>query len=339
MGVPPIPATSTENDLAVAHSHPFWHRLMDLFIFVCLAIAILLLVNHRVFNDYPRFREALAREIQHSRTEHRGLFMATPNTYFLEVARSETFTYLLVLAALLPLQSVCLRYRGFDMLLLFFTALTTTVICFCAIAVSRYALPIVVLMFFIAGLSASHLLEFLPQSGITRHSAGLILLAIIIAAQLPASLDCTRQFRDDSRHQLRQWILQHVPPGAIIAEDSYAQLTVPASEDLDDGLYEHVRICPAYFLPDGISLQTLQQGSRHPFYIATCQTANERWLNPHAIPIPDMQEQFDAYKLWYQTLLAGKDAELVWEMQALTNPKIRLYRVRLRSIGNADHVP
>jgi MFS family permease len=314
-----------------------WHRLIDLIVFAVFAVIIVLLINHRIFNDYPRFREALNREIEHSRTEHRGMFMVTPNTYFLEIARSQTPVHLLVLAAAFPILWLLFRRDGFDLFLLLFAGLMTGLICFCAIAVARYALPIVVLTFLIAGLSASHLLDLLPPAGMLRHAAGLLLLGLILALQLPASIDCTRQFRDDSRRMLRQWILQHVPPGSTVAEDWSAALTVPAREDAGDGLDRRIRIESSFFLPDRIPLDILRDGTDHPLYIATCQIANERWLIRQAIPIPEMKEQFEAYLVWYQTLLAGHDAQMIWEstqnwdMQALSNPKIRLYRVRLKT--------
>lgn len=307
--------------------------------FLVFAVATALTVaaiNYRAIENYARFRESLDREIEHSLTEHRGIYMKTPTAYFTDMAMSQTPIVVLGFAALFAVQLLIWRRRsGWDYLLASFAILFGVVMSFCAIPVARYALPLVLLLFLLASLSAANLVGLVPERlARLRLAVGAVLVTLMFVTLFKPAMDCTCQFANDSRQQLRDWMFEHVPAGSLVAEDWYAGLTIPAYNGRDDGLTRQFNVRVQSFAPDVVSLDQLRANPGH--YVVVCETSYDRWLQPYGIPVPEMKSRYDYNRSWYTKLFTSDAFELVWESeqnwrtQSMTNPQIKVYRAKAK---------
>src|SRR5581483_9053704 len=89
---------------------------------------------------------------------------------------------------------------------------------------ARYALPLTITLFFVAAqLTAAALTGWSSRRWLAcLITAGCV--ALIIAMQLRLCFAFDRQFRDDSRQQLREWLARNVRTDAMIVSDGYANM-------------------------------------------------------------------------------------------------------------------
>jgi hypothetical protein len=317
---------------------------LRLLIFVLATVAVTLLINHLIFQDWNGFTRSLEAETHHGMTEHFDLAMDVPTTFFILNTWETASTPVRVFAVLyLPLLLITWKRRsGWGLFPIFFLAVSTAVIARCPIPFPRYGLPMVVTLYVMAGLTGCFAVDWAesivgrlarrsdpPRSG--RSIAGALVATVVVAfalaSQIPLAGDYLDQFGHDSRQGLRDWLLKNGQPGATIAADFYAGLR-------DDGRPQHssdewhgFRIEPSYY---GFAPQVVGWGNlRDVRYVAICDIAYERYTVPQAHGYGDRAYEFNVRKEFYRKLI--DHCTPVWKsvpkhpMHAYTNPTIYLY--------------
>jgi hypothetical protein len=299
-------------------------------VFVSYAILLVIVINHRALTHFDRFNRGLDREFEHSTTHHGGLTMATPNGYTLAVAVDQTSPYAIALLGIgLLLSLTWWRGRlGWDRTVWLFTAIFLLVLSYGVIPMERYALPVVVLATLLAGIAAARLGQFIGRPW-SIWGVPIVVAVVTFALQLPRCLDYVRQFGDDSRQRLREYVLTNLPRGSYIWADSYAGLDWPPYDLGDDGLQSHARISSRFTAGEAGSLERLRRmGVTH---VAVSELMYDRYFDPHVFPIEGYRYMYDRHRGFYEQLF--RDGKLVWSrearypMRTYNNPRVRLYRI------------
>jgi hypothetical protein len=303
-------------------------------VFLSYAMLLVLVINHRVLDNLDGFARGLEREIDHSLTEHSGLTMAKPNTYAADTTLEQTFPHaraLLAVGLLLAIGWWRSRPRlGWDRCVWVFAALFLAVLSYSVIPMQRYALPVALMGALLAGVAAVRVGQFIGRPW-ARWGVPLATAAVTIGWQGPRCADYVAQFRDDSRQQLREFILNDpTMRGARVWSEGYVGLDYPPYHGGDDGLSAYVaEIHTPFSAGEAGSLESLRQ--RGYTHIAVADIAYARYLDRRVIPTPSFQYGYARRRRFYEQLFA--EGTLIWSrearypMQAYTNPTIRLYRL------------
>jgi hypothetical protein len=191
----------------------------------------------------------------------------------------------------------------------------------------RYALPVTLGAYLLAGLGLAAAVNLLPRWWL-RWPALAGGLGLIVAMQWPMCRSFIDQLANDSRQQARLWIAANLPPFSRVLADDYVGLNTPGDpQRFPDQPELRLIVYSRWFAPDLIGRARLSRVS----YVAVCELAYQRFFAPQALGAPGHQEQFDRRKNGYQRIFDR--GELIWESDqphptyAFTNPKIRIYRV------------
>lgn len=190
----------------------------------------------------------------------------------------------------------------------------------------RYLLPISTTIQFFAALAVADLFR-------TRHMAlksGLAALIVIaVVLQGNASISALRQFKDDSRYALPQWIEQNLPQESLIVQESFSLLLDPGMARLNT-LPDGPRLRAVYMMGDVGSLDRLrEQGFTH---VVVNDLMYSRFFNPNRYPGRGARERFEATRGIYRDIFTN--GRLVWEkrpkvsLNAFTNPTVKVYDIR-----------
>ncbi len=125
--------------------------------FACFAVAI----NYRGLIDLSHFKSGLKSEVKHSVTDHYGMTMNHPNSFFVEFLPVDAGWPIVILgAAAIPILLMTWRRRsGWDVLAILIGPGFLLVLSFSSLAAGRYLLPTVVMWHVMAGLAALWLIE------------------------------------------------------------------------------------------------------------------------------------------------------------------------------------
>lgn len=289
------------------------------------------LINYRAFISPSDFRDGFEFEAGHVVTDHFGLTMNRPNSYFLDnLPREAGWPIVLLGAAAIPILLLTWRRRtGWDLLALLIGPGFLLALSFSIIPFTRYLLPVVLMVHIMAALAGLWIAREM-KSPFAKISVGIIFLMLITAIGLPRCASAIHQFGDDSRDRLRAWLIANLPPGTVVAGDFYTGMVVHADQMRGDdvignNIQVHERFAASNFGP----LHTLY--ARGYSYLAVTDAAYERYFVPQVYPIPDFQRQFNSRRQWYLDLFAHYKP--VWQydpelnLHAFTNPAIRVYKL------------
>lgn len=309
----------------------WWQRGAALLIFLVVGAGVFYAINYRAFDSYDAARRAMDVEIVHVTTVHGGATMKTPSPYFWGIVDYQTPTLVKLMAGLFVVHLLWRRRRGrpsaWNWCLLLFCGVVAIVVSYCAIPVSRYALPIIVCLFLMAGLGVVYTIRLLPP-GRWRFAGGAIMLGMMLWAQLPPSLEVTRQFRDDNRQLAREWILKNVPEGATILAGWCTNLADEPYGTPPDGFQQKYYVTGIPFT----SVQSLRRMGEN-VYIAVDNITYEHCLNPYVLPAPG-GSQIPAGRAFFNELFTTDLAELVWQSPPLHRTQshyslvIKIYRLK-----------
>ena len=206
-------------------------------LFVVVATAATVAINARAFDDPwrlkidPLLQERVDAEYAHATTEHSGLALATPNVFCLRVAAAEIMPHAWAIGTLgagaLVVHAIRRRrwpITRWSLVLAAFPATFAVVLAHNIIPFERYALPLTVFGYLIAGnLAAAAIATTIDRRAIAGLATSLV-AAIVIVAQGDRCVRFDRQFADDSRQRLREWLAANVPANAVVIADWYADL-------------------------------------------------------------------------------------------------------------------
>ena len=303
-----------------------------LIVFLLSFALVLVVVNHRAFDQpsvlLPRFRS----EVRHAATGHLDLTMSRPNLYHAVAFVRQCMPHVLVLAGAFVLLAVFRRprkERAWDSGLVLFTVGYLAAVSFSKLPYYRYVLPVVVLAHFCAAAAVLRLSEHVEARWRALViSAG---AAVIVLFQLPRCFDYTSQFADDSRERLRAWIARNLPSDAVFIQDEYLGLDQPFDPRTGIKSNPEIRIYGGTPAPANGNLDHLRAIGVE--YVAVLDTEYNRYLDPNLRPAPDSFVEYAYRRHWYQDLF--RTGNLVWASvpkhptySFFNNPEIRLYKLR-----------
>lgn len=333
---------------------------------VITAVAVAMLVNHRVINDLDAIYEqlpqaagsgmtwvergdaavralfqpdivaAFERELDHSTEGHHALTMDRPNGFFIGLFGDETMLHVRILAVVYLVSVVGtvawkLR-RWWDVWIILFAAGYLGMLSMSVIGFHRYFLPVAVMTYLFAALGLLAVINAFSWSWKARMIATAGALVLIGTLQGARCANFIGQFADDSRHRVRAWVRDTLPPGTRMVVDNYTGLSHytgdhrPSQQTGPLGVW----VRGYMFAPEFGSMERLR--SQRIEYVAVCDIAYARFFNPHARDTPYAKGRLESYRQWYEAL--DRDHELVWSepprpnMHAFTNPEIKVYRLK-----------
>jgi hypothetical protein len=181
----------------------------------------------------------------------------------------------------------------------------------------------------LAGIGLIWLISELRKNRGWRTIAAFVIPIIVFYLGIFRVIDTSKQFTQDSRDRLKQWLVDNLKPGERVAAENYAGYAIGMSrrqqqDDPKPGVSLESDRFGALF---GSIDEMKSDGFTH---VVICEFAYERFFWPR--PGTPEAEEVSYYRDWYETL--ARQAELVWDavpshdLHAMTNPRIRIYRLR-----------
>lgn len=332
---------------------PFALRLL---LVLASALAIVLLVNHRLFsqsdtlNIDPKTLDSMTTSFDHGVSGHKELTMPQPNTFILEVlARETTFDVWIGLGLFIVLafSGKLKEVRLGLCVALSFLVIWAITLSYNTIPFHRYIMPVLVQMYFLAALGfGAAMVRFTPPQGLARALFMAVVTGLVLTAQGPRGLALVRQFSDDSRQRVRAWIAANVSAGSTIAAEKYVGLhgsgdakRFPAGNIRS--MKDRYRLLTPFFIGDVGDLQALQ--AKGVGYVVVCGLAYERFFYPQTSPrggadVVLLRHRTIYDELRQKTRLVYKDVS-AHPTYAFTNPDILIYRIAESPRPGTNSVP
>jgi len=310
----------------------FWSDLaIRPFLFLTgVAIGIVTL-NYRALQEWPMVREVIAEtHTQPMEAVRGGVLLPVWHAHFWWVLSEVVPWEIWVLAAvgaLLQLVQWGKTNSWFWVLLALFLGTMAMLSRFCLAGFERYALPSVPMLYLLAALGAIVLIQRLAR---WRQMAGVGLALIVVGLGIARAFSVDRQFANDSRDRLQEWMTQNLKSGDAILAENYAgfnggSIAGPGWEEPVAG----VRLLSQVFAPDvGYDVDQLKDQFK---YVIVCDMAYERFTQWKIDESADGADEVLRRREWYENLF--QKGKLLWlakpsrNLHAYTNPEIRIYRV------------
>ncbi len=306
--------------------------------FIVPAVAAMLIINFRAFQNVivltPEASQRVVGEFVHATTGQDELALGIPNTFLLRVSLSELLPDAWLFLALGTVLLLA-RARSFvlsEMVGPAFLVTFALVLSCSAFPFPRYALPVTVLGYFVAGQMMSSALGRLEKPLWFKWVAVAGCVGLIVATQGAQLWRFNRQFADDSRQRLREWVAGHVDEQATILVEDFTVL---------EGAGDHWRYPEQSPIPARIvkvhsaadRAPTLEQLKMSGVdYVAVAEPEYERYFRPGVRSVASAgTDQVAQHRRFYTDLFAR--AELVWSSvpappsHAYLDPELRVYRL------------
>jgi len=330
--------------IAIALRRPAWRMVFAILLFAGAGAGTWAGINHLAIENWEAFRRGFDNELEHSVTSHREVAMNQPNDFFIHAVWDDAMPHVKVLLFASPFALLLLRRRpiGFGFWLMLAGAVYLLALSHSVLPFFRYALPVTVMAYLLAAMTAAFLSTLFADELRTRFTSkwsptlaalpAVVVLVFLAILQGQRCYDYTIQFADDSRDALRAWADANLPAGSRIAVDEYTQLARrPDIQSGDEQLStKPYRVITRFFLPELGDVETLcRRGFTH---VAIASSAYERYLIPQSIGATGLEATFDHYARTYRTLM--NDCPVVWQrvanhpMRTFTNPDIVVVKIR-----------
>jgi hypothetical protein len=305
--------------------------------FAAPAAAVMLIINFRAFQNLvmlaPAASERVVGEFFHATTGHDGLTLGVPNTFLLRVSVADllpdAWLFLAIATVLLArARSLALSEMVGGVFLLTFAL----VLSWSAFPFPRYALPVTVLSYFVAGQMMTSALQRLQRPLWFKLVALAGCVSFIVATQGAQLWRLNNQFADDSRQRLREWVASHVGEQATILAEDFTVLE-GAGDSRRYPIQSRIpaRVIRVASVPDlAPTLEQLKISGVD--YVAVAEPKYERYFRPgvHSVS-SEGADQVAQHQRFYADLFAR--AELVWSSvpsppsHDYVNPELRVYRL------------
>jgi hypothetical protein len=331
-----IPAVTTT---AMVIGGLWWMRGIRTFVCGLAALITFIGVNARAFESFlplvvkPDVLDHVKTEIQEGLSGQRYVVLPSPNAFTLRVAASDVMphVWLLALAGVATCLVVYRKWSRWSVALAIFLSTSVVALSFCTIPFARYALPVTVCLYVAVAALICSALSRLPVRPLTHKMAFGGVLAIIIVFQGLRCLEFNRQFHDDSRQRLREWVAKNVPAGETIAADGYSRLgdvgdpyRFPSQSKLQVKVGRRFLAAEAKESYDALA----RSGVR---YVVVAAPAYERFFAKGVRAAPGYETEFDQCRRFYSELFIR--GRLLWSsipasaIHGYTNPELRLYQI------------
>lgn len=335
-----------------------WRRAM---LFFGPFLAVVIAINYDIVVEAAQFHEGLAAETRHVSTHHKGLIYTPSPVVNAYILSRETILPVLLLgvgyglfALGTRLRAGWRRWRGrtsahdadtvdaarwrppptIDATLAGFALGFTGMLCFSSLQSGRYMLPVTVTVSALAGLALVELRQRWRERGGFGNKVCPALLAVIVLWQSVVTGIYYTQFASDSRDRVAAWIPEHLPKGSRIAQDTMGGLGTVKVQSGRVVAYS-IPVDRVGHLGDAGSPEELaRKGYTHAL---ACSMNYGRFFSVFVRPIEKFSPWYDETRRNYSRLFS--ECELLWEseplidMQAFTNPTIRLYRLPAGNAG------
>lgn len=296
-------------------------------IFALALLVTVLVINHRIFQNLHTFQQSVQREVKYGTHGHGGQSLALPNAFHAFSLVKQTPPHILLLSAgyLILICITARKGNGWKFFAAAFVVGYSIVLCFCAIDLFRYVLSVVLMLHLLAAVAVLRFADLCGDRRKLNHVLPAGFAVLVLCSQLPNCLDTLRQFKNDSRSRLREWIARNVPAGAGVAQDPSVGLLRPG------------RPLAARVVQTSGSVSELGELSKLPgqgiSFIAVDDGDYGRYFDPLWVRSPEFRNQYQWRRQWYEQLF--RDHELVWSSPPRypiygdgTMTEIRLYRLR-----------
>ncbi|HTK81509.1 MAG TPA: glycosyltransferase family 39 protein [Bacteroidota bacterium] len=219
------------------------------------ALALFFALNPFILLSFREFYQDFSFEESHMLAGHLGIDpnQGTLSYYFMNVLPG-ALGLIMMAALVLSVVVILLKFRKDQILLLIFPVLYLAVIQSWTMRAERYALPAIPVLILVSILGISTLWQELTQrfgvmrSGALRIALPIILIVLMLFQPVAADIRYHASLSlPDTRAVAKEWILQHVPAGAVIAEQ-------PIGMALPDSLY---RVFPIPYL--AVNIERMSQ--------------------------------------------------------------------------------
>jgi hypothetical protein len=309
--------------------------------FLAFAIPVatsILAINFRAFQNFflprlgPAALEKIVEEFFHATTGHDELALTVPNTFSLQIGISEWMphVWLFMAIGIASLGTRGLLNRSTAVAGAFLLTFAV-VLSYSAFPFPRYALPITVLSYFVAGQLMACVLRQMKEPKWLNRAAFVTCLGLIGAVQGAQCWRLSMQFADDSRQRLREWVARHLAEHTAILAEDFTSLDGAG----DPWRYPHqsriqARIVRTGSVADAPTIDHLKAAGVD--YVVVAEPKYERYFRPgvHSVSYA-RQEDVLRRQQFYNELFAR--AELVWSSipsppsHAYVNPELRVYRL------------
>lgn len=288
-------------------------------------------INYRALIDFHDFRLGFDSEAKHAVTEHFGVTMNRPNSYFIDNLPSEAGWAMVIFGGMAIVVFLLTKRRRskWDALMISIGPGYLVMLSFSSLPAVRYLLPTVMMLHITAGLSALWVIE-LATTRAKRVVGGIALAAIFMTVGLPRCLSVVHQFGDDSRDRLRGWLIANVPPGKVVVGDFYTGMVIHAENMAgDDTIGNRIAVREVYDVSSLGPISSLRGNGVS--YVAVSDRLYNHYFVPQFRATPEFKRQFDERRQWFVDLFANHAP--VWQydppmnLHGSTNPAIRLYQI------------
>ena len=183
-------------------------------------------INHAIIQHPAEFIEGLSYEASHVVTGHKGLAGVPFAQQDFDILIHQTPWPICLLAALyFVFFALTWRKRKVsEKVMALFPIGYFSILLLSEIQFSRYLLPVVVWLHFLAGMSLVELVRFLPWGGRSRAFIGIFLFAGILGLLGLRCGNFLDQFAHDSRERAARWATANLPRNAVVLEDNDVEL-------------------------------------------------------------------------------------------------------------------
>ena len=220
--------------VCIAPGARWWRLLLRLIVFLTCAVAALMAINARAFETFwpIKLADAAVQQMQfgfnHGISGHYGITLPELNFYCIAVTCRELMPHLWVFLVLGIVSLLVQRkLTRWGILLFVLLASISLTLSFDTIPFDRYALPLSVVLYFVAGQLMASALAALPTRAWVANSILAACIGTVVIMQGMRCWNFDRQFADDSRQRVRAWVAANLPPGSVVAVESYSGMEVP----------------------------------------------------------------------------------------------------------------
>ncbi len=178
----------------------------------------------------------------------------------------------------------------------------TAVFSFSASTAARYFLPVSLMMGCVAGAALPEAVRWMKRPVNATWAAALVAFFALLGnvpSVLPGTLSLLAGFAGDDRAELSAWITTHLPPHAVLAEDTRAHLPLEGHA---------LRVLSAPVVADLGDLAALR--AQGVGYVVVCWYDSRRYTDPRKYASPDARD-FGRRQAFYQGL--SSHAHSLWK--------------------------
>jgi hypothetical protein len=290
---------------------------------------------------------------------HQGLTRKVPHAEYLKALKSKVPPLVLGLAGIYALALLVTARRRTPpewVTLIFPIAFLAIISCSPKIA-ERYLLPVSAMLPLLAALGAGEIGRLIAGDSRVRQVLSGVGVTVILVFLVRAELPTFRQFygalretqpngerlalisrlyvgfQHDDPTAVANWVKQHVPASAIIAEDHRVNLSATKSDANDLGSPARVpqKVLDASFAPDlAPQTGTLDElRAKGVTYVAVCRQNYGRYYNDEMKPQLGVKSGYDKRREFYGQLFKEGKLEKEWPKGPITylQPGIKLYSI------------